>query len=232
MCGRFSLTTPPEILAEHFGLAEVPDLDPRYNIAPTQDVPVVRSGPDGEDRRLDLVRWGLMPAGTREPSGGGPLINARSESVMYKRSFRTAFRAQRCLVLADGFFEWKRVDGRKQPIYFMLRDRRPFGFAALWDQWRASDGSLVESCVILTTEANGLVRPVHDRMPVILRPDAHHTWLGAVADPDRDLIPLLQPLSDDEMRCHPVNPLVNDVANDTAECVAPFRHETQQDLFA
>ena len=173
-----------------------------------------------------------MPAGTREPPGSTPLINARSESVMHKRSFRTAFRAQRCLVLADGFFEWKPVDGRKQPIYFTLRDRRPFGFAGLWDRWRAADGSPVESCVILTTEANRLVRPVHDRMPVILRPDAHHAWLGVVADPDRDLIPLLQPLSGDEMRCHPVNPLVNDVANDTAECVAPFRYETQQDLFA
>ena len=238
MCGRFSLTTDPEILAEHFDLAEVPDLEPRYNIAPTQDVAVVREPAPGAGWRLDLVRWGLLPGhGLGLPKGAGagagagaPLINARSETVMEKPSFREAFRDRRCLVLADGFFEWQRVGGRKQPIYFRLRDHTPFAFAGIWERWTASDGHPVDSCAILTTEPNDLVRPVHDRMPVILNSQAHHAWLTVSSDRVRDLLPLLRPYKE-EMQCHPVSPTVNSAANESPECVKPYQYGTQGDLF-
>ncbi len=239
MCGRFSLTTDPEILAEHFDLAEVPDLGPRYNIAPTQDVAVVREPQGGVGRRLEMIRWGLFPPGGTEPpkgagagaGAGAPLINARCETVMEKPSFREAFRHRRCLVLADGFFEWKRVGGRKQPIYFKLPDHRPFAFAGIWERWTASDGLSMESCAILTTEPNDLVRPVHDRMPVILNAHAHHPWLTVSSDRARDLLTLLGPYRE-EMQCHPVSPTVNNTANESPECVNPYQYGTQGDLFA
>ena len=243
MCGRFSLTTDPELLAEHFDLDEVPNLEPRYNIAPTQEVAVVReagSAADGQaagrregaGRRLDLMRWGLLPAHGGDPASGVALINARSETVMEKPSFRAAFLARRCLVLADGFFEWLRAGGRKQPIYFTLRDRRPFAFAGLWESWHASDGQPVESCTILTTEPNDLVRPIHDRMPVILRRDSQDSWLARSDNPRKDLLPLLGPYPADEMHSHPVSPTVNDAASEGPQCVAPYQFVTQQDLFA
>lgn len=242
MCGRFSLTTDPEILAEHFDLAEVPDLEPRYNIAPTQDVAVVRETarrPDGRaggqtevaGRRLVMMRWGLLPASESNRAVGAPLINARSETVMDKPSFREAFRHRRCLVLADGFFEWQLVDGRKQPIYFKLPDHTPFAFAGIWERWTASDGHAMESCAILTTQPNDLVRPVHDRMPVILNAHAHHSWLTVSSDRARDLLPLLGPYRE-EMQCHPVSPTVNSAANESPECVSPYQLGTQGDLFA
>ena len=227
MCGRFSLTAAPEWVAEHFGLTEVPVLQPRYNIAPTQDVAVVRAG-DGR-RRLDAIRWGLLPASM--PNPGAPLINARSETVMEKPSFRSAFLARRCLVPADGFFEWKRVNGRKQPIYFTLRDREPFAFAGLWERWTASDGHPVESCTILTTRPNDLVRPVHDRMPVILEVAGHEAWLASESDPEKDLMPLLRSYPSGDMRSHPVSPVVNSAEPDSPECIEPVGYEEQGDLF-
>jgi putative SOS response-associated peptidase YedK len=227
MCGRFSLTAAPEWVAEHFGLTEVPALQPRYNIAPTQDVAVVRVGEGG--RRLDEIRWGLLPASMPDP--GAPLINARSETVMERPSFRPAFLARRCLVPADGFFEWKRVNGRKQPIYFMLRDHEPFAFAGLWESWTASDGNPVESCTILTTEPNPLVRPVHDRMPVILAAAGHEPWLASESDPEKDLLPLLRPYPPDAMQAYPVSPVVNSAEPDSPECIEPQGYEEQGDLF-
>ena len=241
MCGRFSLTTDPELLAEHFDLPVVPDIEPRYNVAPTQEVAAVRETggrPDGRadgetevvGRRLVMMRWGLLPASGAERVAGHPLINARAETVADKPSFRGAFRHRRCLVLADGFFEWELVGGRKQPIYFKLRDGMPFAFAGIWERWLASDGRPVESCAILTCEPNQLVRPVHDRMPVILDRDSHTAWLSH-GDPMTHLAKLLRPYPETQMDAHPVNPMVNNVANETAECVAPYRYVTQQDLF-
>ena len=218
MCGRFSLSTAPDWVAEHFGLEEVPDLKPRYNIAPTQDVAVVRQRRSG-GRHLDLLRWGLLPASMPDTPGGAPLINARSETVADKPSFRQAFLQRRCLVPADGFFEWKRVDGRKLPIYFTLRDRQPFAFAGLWERWVASDGHPVESCTILTTEPNELVRSVHDRMPVILEPDGYDPWLAPDSKPEKDLVPLFRPCSAASMECYPVSPMVNRAEADTPECI-------------
>ena len=153
-------------MAEVFGLDEEPVLAPRFNIAPTQDVTVVRA-PSGR-RQAGQVQWGLVPSWARDESIGSKLINARAETVAEKPAFRAALRARRCLVLADGFFEWQPAGGRKQPWYFRARDGRPFAFAGLWERWQPAGGEAVESCAIITTEANDVVRPVHERMPVIL----------------------------------------------------------------
>ena len=150
---------------------------------------------------------------------------------MEKPSFRQAFLQRRCLVPADGFFEWKLVSGRKQPIYFTLRDRRVFAFAGLWERWVASDGHSVESCTILTTEPNDIVRPVHDRMPVILEPAGLDPWLAAGSDPVKDLLPLLHPYSPNDMQSHPVSPMVNSAELDSPSCVAPYGYDEQGDLF-
>lgn len=230
MCGRFSLTTAPDWVAEQFGLDEVPDLGPRYNIAPTQDVAVVRSKPEGTGNRLDMVRWGLIPPGAGQAAGSAPLINARSETVLEKPAFRAAFLARRCLVPADGFFEWRDLGGRKQPIYFTATDGRPFAFAGLWERYIASDGYPLETCTILTTEPNALVRPVHDRMPVILPADAYDPWLNS-ADPQHDLPPLLAPFPEDAMQSRAVNPVVNSAASDSPECIAAHQYVEQGDLF-
>ncbi len=229
MCGRFSLSTAPDWVAEHFGLEEIPDLKPRYNIAPTQDVAVVRQRRKG-GRHLDLLRWGLLPPSMPDTPGGAPLINARSETVMEKPSFRDAFLRRRCLVPADGFFEWKRVDRRKQPIYFTLRDHQPFAFAGLWERWVASDGHPAESCTILTTEPNDLVLPVHDRMPLILEPAGYDAWLAHDSVPERDLVPLFRPYSGGQMESYPVSPMVNSAEPDTPECIAPQAYEEQGEL--
>lgn len=229
MCGRFSLSTAPDWVAEHFGLEEVPDLKPRYNIAPTQDVAAVRRRADG-GRHVDLLRWGLLPASMPDSPGGAPLINARSETVMEKPSFRAAFLQRRCLVLADGFYEWKPVDGRKQPIYFTLRDRRVFAFAGLWERWVASDGHPVESCTILTTEPNAVVRPVHDRMPVILDPAGYDPWLSPDSDPERDLVPLCRPYPAGPMDSYPVSQMVNSAEPDSPECIERQGYEEQGEL--
>ncbi len=229
MCGRFSLSTAPDWVAEYFGLEEVPDLKPRYNIAPTQEVAAVRQRREG-GRRLDHLRWGLLPASMADTPGGAPLINARSETVADKPSFRQAFLQRRCLVPADGFFEWKRVDRRKQLIYFTLRDRRPFAFAGLWERWVASDGHPVESCTILTTEPNDLVRPVHDRMPVILEPAGYDPWLSLDSDPERDLVPLFRPYSVGDMESFPVSSVVNSAEPDSPACIERRGYEEQGEL--
>ncbi len=232
MCGRFSLSTAPDWVAEHFGLEEIPDLKPRYNIAPTQDVAVVRQRRTGK-KHLDLLRWGLLPASMPDtPRGGGaPLINARSETVADKPSFRQAFLQRRCLVPADGFFEWRRVNGRKQPIYFTLRDHHPFAFAGLWERWVASDGHPVESCAILTTEPNALVLPVHDRMPLILEPAGYDAWLAPDSDPERDLVPLCRPYSARQMESYPVSHMVNSAEPDGPGCIERQEYEEQGELW-
>ena len=159
------------------------------------------------------------------------MINARSETVADKPSFRQAFLQRRCLVPADGFFEWKRVNWRKQPIYFTLRDHQPFAFAGLWERWVASDGHPVESCTILTTEPNALVLPVHDRMPLILEPAGYDAWLAADSDPERDLVPLCRPYSAGQMESCPVSPMVNSAEADSPECIEWQEYEEQGELW-
>jgi putative SOS response-associated peptidase YedK len=220
MCGRFSLFTAPSDLAEWLGLPEVPDLPPRYNVAPTQPVAAVRAGPGG-GREFVMLRWGLVPPWSADPGTGPLLINARAETAADKPSFRAALRARRCLVPADGFYEWVRQAGKKQPIHFRLRDGRPFAFAALWELWSGPDGEVVESCAILTTGANELVRQAHDRMPVILGPDAFGPWLDpAVRDPAA-LAAWLRPYPADAMTACPVGSWVNNPRNEGPACLAP-----------
>src|SRR5262245_43881011 len=160
MCGRFTQTKSPKQVAEHFGLGYLPGLEPRYNVAPTQQVLAVRAA--GEGREGVFLKWGLLPSWASDPTVGVRMLNARAETVASKPSFRAAFRRRRCLVPADGFYEWKAVGREKQPVHFRLQDGRLFAFAGLWESWASPEGAQLESCAIITTAANGLVKPVHD----------------------------------------------------------------------
>lgn len=221
MCGRFTSSSPGQIVAETFRLSETPELAPRYNIAPTQDVAAIR---DAEGtRELVALRWGLIPSWSKDPSIGNRLINARAETLGEKPAFRSAFRSRRCLIVADGFFEWAREGKGKQPYLIRYRDGRPFGFAGLWERWRDPDGGEVESCTIVTTEPNALVAPIHDRMPVIVPPAGHARWLDPAGSDPEALAALLRPADCDGMVAFAVATAVNNPANDSPECVRPLR---------
>ena len=219
MCGRFTLTTPSAVLAEAFGLPEPPDLPPRYNIAPTQLVAAVRA-PEGR-RELVSLRWGLIPSWAKDPTIGNSLINARGETVASKPSFRAAFKQRRCLVPADGFYEWKRSGKTKQPHYIRRPDGAPFAIAGLWERWRGDGGEPVESLTLITTAPNSVLEPIHNRMPVILDPGDHDLWL----DPDqRDAGPLqalIRPALDRDLEAYPVSTRVNNPRLDSPELIRP-----------
>ena len=218
MCGRFVIELTPDLATRFFGLDEVPDLPPRYNIAPTQSVPVIREASDGS-RRLSMMRWGLVPSWAKDIGDG--LINARSETINEKPSFRQAFRQRRCIVVASGFYEWSRVEGKKVPHYVKMRDGGPMPFAGIWEAWCSPDGQVMESCAILTTSANAAVAPIHDRMPVILHPDELGLWLDRqVLDAER-LTTLFAPYPAGKLEAYQVSMLVNNVAHDGPECIAP-----------
>lgn len=210
MCGRFTLFAPEKELAQRFGIPPAGrSLAPRYNIAPSQPVAAVRAAPEGSGRELVLLRWGLIPSWAKDPSIGNRMINARSESAAQKPAFRSAIRRRRCLVPASGFYEWKRTGSGKRPYFARVRGGAPFGMAGLWERWEAADGSAVETCTILTTDANGLLAPVHDRMPAIVPPKEYGVWLDpAVTDPGR-VAPLLAPFPEDQMEAWPVSARVN-----------------------
>lgn len=221
MCGRFTLTDPDQDLAVQFNLPAIPELQPRYNIAPTQPVAAVRLAAVSAVRELALLHWGLIPFWAKDPSIGARMINARSETVAEKPAFRAAFRRRRCLVLADGFYEWQKLNGGKQPFYVCFRDRQPFAFAGLWEHWEGPEGA-IESCTLLTTEPNDLLRSLHNRMPVILHPTDYALWLDpAVEEPDR-LQPLLLPFPAEEMDAYPVSRWVNRPQNDDPRCIEPL----------
>ncbi len=216
MCGRFTQAASWDEAAERFDLdGELPELPPRYNVAPTQNAAVVRSEP-GRGRRLDLLQWGLVPPSAADPRIGRRLINARSETARWKRSFRDAFAARRCLVPVDGFYEWARRGGRARPWRFRLRSGGFFALAGLWERWLPPrrPGESLETFTILTTGANALVGEVHDRMPVIVPPDDFAAWLGG-----GDIS--LEPFSADAMAADPVSPLVNDPRNDDSRRIRP-----------
>lgn len=219
VCGRITLTTPPDLLADEIGLTLPAGLAPRYNIAPTQPVLVV---PNREPRSAGLVRWGLIPSWARDPRIGSRLINARAETLAERPSFRVPLERRRCLVLADGFYEWKRDGRSRTPIYFRLASGRPFAFAGLWDIWRSPTGGQVGSCAIVTTAPNELVAPIHDRMPVILPRDAWDRWIDPRPLPPDSLADLLAPYPADELLSYPVSPLVNSPDNDRPECIQPI----------
>ena len=219
MCGRFTLTSLPKVVAQLFDLPAVPELDPRYNIAPTQGVAVVRAGSDG--RRLDLLRWGLIPSWVKDVKQAPTLVNARVDTLQEKPSFRGAFRSRRCLIPADGFYEWKTIGGKKQPMYFTMNDGAPFALVGLWERWEGPDGTVIESCTTLTTEPNEVVSPIHDRMPVILPPEAYALWLDPrVTEPQR-LVPLLGSYPAEAMRVHAVSPQVNSASAEGPACIEP-----------
>jgi len=228
MCGRFTLRTPTPVLIEQFGLGEIPELPPRYNIAPTQSVAAVRHNA-AADRELVPLRWGLIPRWAKDPAVGNRMINARSETVAEKPSFRSAFRRRRCLIPADGFYEWRKIGGRKQPYYIHMADQQPFAFAGLWEHWE-SGAEQIESCTILTTEANALMSGLHDRMPVILAPGDFDTWLNCEQRDWQHLTPLLASYPSDQMHYHPVSTVVNSPRNQGPELVAPVeQHDPDQD---
>ncbi|MBO9337518.1 MAG: SOS response-associated peptidase [Chloroflexus sp.] len=218
MCGRYTLAVSPEKLSDRFAVEPPLDLKPRYNIAPTQAVVAVREI-DGH-RELVSLRWGLIPAWAKDASIGNRLINARSETILEKPSFRTAFQRRRCLIPASGFYEWQTLPDGKQPFYFTPGDDALMAFAGLWDQWRAPDGSLVESCTILTTTANAVVAPIHDRMPVIVPPDFDAVWLDPTSD-IRQLHELCLAPPPVMLRCYPVSKAVNQVRNDSEALIQP-----------
>jgi putative SOS response-associated peptidase YedK len=220
MCGRYTLQTPSPALADLFQLPLFPDQPPRYNIAPTQPVAIVRRASSGDGREAALLRWGLIPGWANDPTIGNRLINARAETVAEKPSFRSAFAQRRCLVPADGFYEWQTQKGKKQPFYFRLRSGGPFAFAGLWERW-AGEEEIIESCSLLTTEANELVRPVHERMPVVLAVVEHERWLDPQPQPPGSLQALLRPYPAAEMVADPVGFRVNNPRNDDPTCVTP-----------
>jgi putative SOS response-associated peptidase YedK len=220
MCGRFTLSAQPALIAEVFGLTNVPDLAPRYNIAPTQRAAVVRQPTADEPRQLDMLRWGLVPAWADDPAIGNRLINARSETVGEKPAFRSAFRHRRCLVPADGFFEWAKSAGGKQPYHFHRADGAPFALAGLWERRQRGDEPALETFTILTTAANSVVRPLHDRMPVILQPGDYEAWLDPELDEAAHLTHLLSAAPEDFLVVNPVSPVVNSAGHDGPDCVA------------
>lgn len=223
MCGRYQLEADPRELAEALGLEDLPELPARYNIAPTQEVPVVRmrrSAPDGpEVRRLVTMRWGLVPHFAKDAREGVRAINARAETVDSRPAFRDAFARRRCLVPATGFYEWRRMGRVKQPYLIRRPDRKPFAFAGLWARWKGGEQPL-DTFTIVTTAANARVADVHDRMPVVLAPEDYARWLAPESDPGR-LKALLGPAPDDALELVPVSTRVNDVAADDPECARP-----------
>lgn len=222
MCGRFALKAPPRTIQEHFQLPETIELPKRYNIAPSQNIAVVRSLPGQGARQLDMLRWGLVPSWAKDLKIGYKMINARSETLAQKPSFRAPFKNKRCLIVADGFYEWKRSGKVKQPYYIHLAGNSVLAFAGLWESWHSPDGQIIESCTIITTIANRLVSEIHDRMPVILPPGQYETWLQN-SSPGTALHRLLVPYPDDEMEVYQVGQAVNSPKNETPECVEPIR---------
>ena len=221
MCGRFTLTVDPGQLQDTFPWVSIPDdISPRFNIAPSQPVAVV---PNDGQNKLDFFVWGLIPSWSKEPQIGNRLINARAETLAEKPSFRTAFRRRRCLILADGFYEWRQEVGQKSktPMLIQLKSQQPFAFAGLWEVWHATDGSEIRSCTIITTQPNEMMAPIHNRMPVILSPEAYQLWLSPEEKGSGELTPLLVPYPPDLMTAYPVSRLVNSPQNDSPEVILP-----------
>ncbi len=233
MCGRYRLSRRKQLVEEYFDVSsDTDDWNPRYNVAPTQPVPVIRQNPKEPIRELSLMRWGLIPSWAKDTSGAARMINARSETAQTLPAFRDALKSRRCLIPADGFYEWKRDGKTKQPFCFEVGDGGLFAFAGLWERWRDPSGQWVKSCSILTTTPNAVTSAIHDRMPVILDPDSYDLWLDPGMTDVQVVSELLKPFDPSLMRCYPVSTRINHVANDDAECSQPVElAEAQNPLF-
>jgi putative SOS response-associated peptidase YedK len=218
MCGRYTLKTPVNVLAERFQLDEYPSsLTPSYNIAPTQEVAAVVQ--EDDRRKLELFHWGLIPSWAKDPAVGNRMINARAETVSGKPSFRTASKKRRCLIVADGFYEWQKSDNGKQPFYLRMKDSSLFAFAGLWESW--DKGEEIRSCSIITTDANDLMNEIHHRMPVILPPENYGVWLDPDFDEKEALSELLRPYPSEEMKAYAVSRRVNRPSNNEPSVIEP-----------
>jgi putative SOS response-associated peptidase YedK len=235
MCGRYRLSRRKQLVEEYFAaVSEECEWSPRYNIAPSQPVLTIRQNAHEPVRRLSTMRWGLIPSWSKDPTIGFKTINARSETVATTASFREPFRSQRCLLPADGFYEWKRQGHTKQPYCFEVNDNTLFAFAGLWDRWTSPQGDIAESCTIITTTPNSLLADVHDRMPVILSQENYDIWLDPAFRDETALSQMLKPFDSGLMKRYPVNPKVNHVQNDDPECsksVEVFVTPIQEQLF-
>jgi putative SOS response-associated peptidase YedK len=225
MCGRFVLRASPDQLAELFDLQEEPMVAPRYNIAPSQPVAIVRVNPQTQQREWTHTLWGLIPSWSKDPTIGQKMINARSDGVAEKPSFRAAFKRRRCLIPASGFYEWKQTGDGKEPHFITSAAGEPLAFAGLWEQWTGGDGVELQTCTILTTDANELVTPLHNRMPVIIAPEDYSLWLGSGRDETpaylSQLQHLLRPYSSELMKEYAVSKYVNNVRNEGEKCIEP-----------
>lgn len=217
MCGRFALKTPTSQLASHFKLDEAVEVAARYNLAPGTDIPTIRHSPEGK-RVMHLLRWGLAPHWAKDSSIGNKLSNARGETVAEKPSFRDAFKRRRCLVPADGFYEWKAEGKQKQPYYFSMKDGEPFALGGVWESWRAPNGEILRTCCLITTEPNEIMTPVHDRMPVIVSPDDYAQWLTGELDEAQALV---KPYSIEAMQAWAVSKRVSRSGEEGADLIDP-----------
>ena len=220
MCGRYRLSKRKQLIEEYFETANEVDWEPRYNIAPSQNVGIIRQDPSRPRRDFSQVRWGLIPYWAKEASIGHKMINARSETVADKPAFREAFKNRRCLIPADGFYEWMRTGKAKQAFHFGMQDDSLFAFAGIWDRWKDAAGNLVETCSILTSTPNSLLAAVHDRMPVILERDDYELWLDPGFKDLNALSEMLRPFNPALMSSYPVSTRVNSPKNDDPECAA------------
>jgi putative SOS response-associated peptidase YedK len=218
MCGRYTVTVNPEELAQHFDVTVPVDFSPRFNAAPTQQLPVILNE---DPKQFEMLRWGLVPSWSKAIDNKYSMINARSETLTEKPSFKKALERRRCLVPADSFYEWKKLDDGKQPMRITLKDEEPFAFAGLWDTWKSPDGEIIRSFTIITTEANELMKPIHDRMPVILSREAEKRWLDEQTDLDK-LTKLLKPFDPDKMKAYPVSKRVNGANVDEPSLIMPL----------
>jgi putative SOS response-associated peptidase YedK len=234
MCGRYKLSRRKQLVEEYFDTdSGVEDWVPRYNIAPTQPVAVIRQNPRKPVRELSLMRWGLIPSWAKDSSVAASMINARSETASTKPAFRDALKVRRCLIPADGFYEWSRMGKAKQPYCFEVNGGELFAFAGIWDRWKDASGKAVETFAILTTTPNAVTSAVHDRMPVILDPDCYDLWFDPGMKDVTTASELLKPCDARPMRCYPVSSRVNSVVNDDEACTAPVElAQIQNSLFS
>lgn len=230
MCGRFRLSRRKQFIEEHFEVADwQDDWSPRFNIAPTQPVPVIRQHPKEPRRDLSLMRWGLVPSWAKDTSGAASMINARSETASTKPAFRDPLKLRRCLIPADGFYEWQKTGTAKQPYCFEVNEGKLFAFAGLWDGWKNAEGQWVKTCSILTTTPNAVTSAIHDRMPVIFDAESYDLWLDPGMTNVQVVSELLKPYEARLMRSFPVSTRINRVANDDEGCSAPVELSHSQD---